>query len=69
MKEQMNAREAMKALGVSRPTFYKLVRQGKLPKQVSFIGRGLGGERTYYLRADVQRLLKNSLPSEVKGKK
>lgn len=64
LKEKLSAVEAMKVLGVSRGTFYKLVRTGKLPKQVSLLGRGLGGQHTYYLRGDVLRLVKGSLDAK-----
>lgn len=53
--EIMTLRQVMERLGVSRPTVANLVRRGLLTRHVATIA-GPRGERTYYLRSEVERL-------------
>lgn len=54
--EHLTIEQAAELLGVHQRTVYRLVQTGKLTPQRSTIGRGKGGRRVYFDRAQVEAL-------------
>ena len=61
-KDILDRNEAIEFLGVSKSTLYVLVARGVLPKQVSAFGRGMGGQRVYFLRKDLEAIKSKGFP-------
>jgi predicted DNA-binding transcriptional regulator AlpA len=70
MGEQVSIKEAMAILGIkSKPTLYSLIARGLLHSHKRLVGRGRGGERVWFERAEVEQLVEAEEQPKTKPKK
>lgn len=55
-EEKLTYQEAADFLGIALRTFYNKVRVGVIPKHVAPVGVGRGGQRTYFLRSELEAI-------------